>query len=247
MAAILLVTFHAATRRPVALPPRVAGRLILLGGLGYAFEASLFFAALTHASAAVVGLVFYSYPLWTSLIALAIGLERATPRLLVALVLGSGGVTMIFSLPEGGLAGPLLALGSAVAVALYLITAQYLIRDVPPSAGAAWTAIGAAVSLSVTAAVTRQGLPAGALVPASLLGLATALAFIALYGAIARIGSSRTAIANMLEPVTTVVLAALILNEQLSTRVILGTLLIVAALPVLATTKRADVTAADSV
>lgn len=246
IAAVLLVAFHLLRGTSIRVPRRVAIRLLLLGGIGYAFEASLFFAALTYSSAAVVGLVFYSYPVWTSLIALLIGLERASLPLFAALALGSAGVLTIFSLPEGGLIGPLLALASAVAVAVYLIAAQFVIRDVPPSAGAAWTAIGATISLSLASAVTTQGLPAGALGPAALLGLATALAFLAMYAAIARIGSSRTAIANMLEPVTTLLLAAIVLHEALSLRVIVGTALVVAALPVLAGTKKAQVPAADS-
>jgi drug/metabolite transporter (DMT)-like permease len=60
------------------------------------------------------------------------------------------------------------------------------------------------------------------------------LAFVALYAAIRRIGSSRSSIAMMLEPVTTVVLAAIFLNEALTVRIGLGAALVVAALPLLA-------------
>jgi drug/metabolite transporter (DMT)-like permease len=70
------------------------------------------------------------------------------------------------------------------------------------------------------------------------LGLASAIAFVALYGAIARLGSSRSAIAAMLEPVTTVLLAAWLLNEALSWRIAAGAALVVSALPVLALTAR---------
>jgi drug/metabolite transporter (DMT)-like permease len=208
--------------------------LILFGGLGYAFESTLFFAALQRASAAVVGLVFYSYPLWTTLLALAVGLERYRHRIAMALVMGTAGVSVIFSLRTTAMSGPLLALGAAVAVALYLIAIQKGSTGVDPYNVALWTATGAAISLSVIALVTRGSLPGASLPFASALGPITAIAFVALYGSIQRIGSSRSSIAMMLEPVTTVLLAALFLSEALTWRIALGACLVVAALPLLA-------------
>lgn len=233
VATILLVAFCLVTKRSLAAGHGNITRLLLLGGLGYAFEASLFFAALERAPAGVVALIFYSYPLWTNLIGWVTGLERFRPALVLALALGSGGVALIFSLPQGSLAGPLLALGAAVAVALYFVVAQLVLGDIDPAVAATWTAAGAALALSVAGTAASSALPAAALLPAAGLGLATVLAFIALYAAIARIGSARSAIAAMLEPVATVVLAAVVLGEDLTLRIAAGAALVVASLPVL--------------
>jgi drug/metabolite transporter (DMT)-like permease len=233
IAATLMLAWHAVTRRSVRLPRRKLVPLLLLGGAGYAFESSLFFLALEKAPAAVVELIFYSFPLWVNLIGLAIGLERWRAGVAGALLLGSAGVALIFTVELESLAGPLLALAAAVAVALYFIAAQIVSEGVAPSVAATWTAAGAAVSLSVTALLLGQPLPRGAWGPAAGLGVATAFAFFGLYGAIARVGSARTSIANMLEPVTTVFLAALILDEPLTIRILAGTALVISALPVL--------------
>jgi drug/metabolite transporter (DMT)-like permease len=233
IAAALMLGWHALAKRSVGLPRKKLVALLLLGGGGYAFESSLFFLALERAPAAVVELIFYSFPLWVNLIGLAIGLERWRAGVAGALLLGSAGVALIFTVQLDSLAGPLLALAAAVAVAVYFISAQLVIEDVPPSVAATWTAAAAAVSLSITGLLLGQPLPAGAWAPAAGLGLATAFAFFGLYGAIARIGSARTSIANMLEPVTTVFLAALILDERLTIRILAGTALVVSALPVL--------------
>lgn len=106
VASALLLPFF---RRPVPVGPRTACRLLALGAVGYAVESFLFFAALEHAPAGVVTLVFYSYPLWTNLLGVAVGLETFRAASAVALALGSAGVLLIFSLPQGGTAGPLLA------------------------------------------------------------------------------------------------------------------------------------------
>lgn len=225
--------------RSLKIEPRRAVRLMLLGGLGYASEATLFFLALDRSPASVVSLVFYSYPLWTGLMAFATRLEPFRWRLLVAFIIGFSGIALIFSLPEGGLVGPLLALAAAVAVAIFFVVAQVAMRNADANAAALWTAIGAMLALTLGCFVLGQGLPLAALPGAAGLGLATAVAFTAMYAAIARIGSSRAAVAALLEPITTVLLAALFLAEALTWRVAIGTALVAVALPLVATSQPA--------
>ena len=245
VAACLLMVFNRVSGRAIAIDRAHALRLLALGGVGYAFEAALFFAALNHASAAVVGLIFYSYPLWTSIGAIATKLEPFHPRLLIALSVGTAGVLLIFSLPTEGLIGPGLALAAALAVTVYYLFAQVLGRAVPALAAATYTTGGAAITLTVASLVIRQSLPWAAWPYALCLGLVTAVAFVCFYGALARIGSAKTSITHMLEPVTTVILAALILGDATSGRVAIGAALIVAALPILALQRRPEVPAPD--
>jgi drug/metabolite transporter (DMT)-like permease len=245
--AALLLAFLLVTRAPIAIGRQKIVRLLLLGAFGYGVEASLFFLALERAPASVVGLVFYSYPMWTTLIAIAAGLERFDKRLLIALLLGTAGIASIFSFTSTPLAGPLFALGAAVMVALFYIGAQILTEETPPGAAALWTAAGAALGVGVVVALQGEGLPRDAVIPALGLGLATAFAFVATYAAVKRIGSSKTAVANMTELVTTIVLAALFLSEEITLRVLLGAVLVLSAIPILAAKKREALPAADGI
>ena len=234
VAAVLLIAYNLVRGTTLRIERSQIWRLTLLGGIGYAFESALYFAALGKASAAVVGLIFYSYPMWTSMAAIATGLEWFHPRLLIALVLATIGILLIFSLPNEGLAGPLLALAAAFAVTVYYLFAQVFVRGVDPAVAATYTALGAAATLAVVSLATGIGLPAAAWPHAAGIGAVTAIAFVCLYGAVARIGSAKTSVTHMLEPVTIVVLAALILGDDISSRVVIGAILIVAALPILA-------------
>ena len=245
--AAILVAYQLVRRATLWVGREKIGRLLMLGGFGYAVEASLFFLALERAPASVVGLVFYSYPLWTTLIAIALKLERFEKRLLIALVLGTTGVASIFSLTGTPLAGPLFALAAAVAVAFFYIAAQVLTAGTPASAAATWTAIGAAVAMVPVYALMGGALPSGAIGPGIGLGVATSFAFIATYAAIARIGSSRTAIANMMELVTTIVLAMIFLSEEPTLRVLIGAALVLSAIPILAIGKKESIPAADAI
>ncbi|MFN2526609.1 MAG: DMT family transporter [Actinomycetota bacterium] len=234
-ATVILVIFNLFTGRSLKLSRARVLRLLALGGLGYGLESTLFFAALERAPASLVGLIFYSYPIWTNIIGLATKLESFRASTLVALLLGTAGVLSIFTIPRIDPTGALLALASAVAVAFYYVLAQIFQRGVEPAVAAAYTAGGAALATSAGALLAGQGIVADALPHALGLAVATAVAFILLYGAIARIGSARSSIAAMLEPVTTLVLAAIFLGELLSARVLIGATLIVATLPVLMT------------
>ena len=233
-AAVVLIIFTTLRRETWRLRRTGATRVFLLGALAYAFESALFFAALERAPASVVTLVFYSYPLWTSLGGFATRLEPFDRRLIAALALSGIGLLLIFSVPTTSLAGPLIALAAALAVTVYYLFAQVVTRDVPSLAAAIHTAAGAAFSLTAVSVATTRELPSGALVWACLLGLVTAIAFACLYAAIIRIGSARTAVAHMLEPVTTVVLAIALLGEVLTWKIALGAALVVSALPILA-------------
>jgi drug/metabolite transporter (DMT)-like permease len=245
--AVLLLAFLLVTRAPITIGRQKIIRLLLLGAFGYGVEASLFFLALERAPASVVGLVFYSYPMWTTLIAIAAGLERFDKRLLIALLLGTAGIASIFSFTSTPLAGPLFALGAAIMVALFYIGAQILTEGTPPGAAALWTAAGAALGVGVVVALQGEGLPRDAVIPALGLGLATAFAFVATYAAVKRIGSSKTAVANMTELVTTIVLAAIFLSEEITLRVLLGAVLVLSAIPILAAKKREALPAADGI
>ena len=243
---LLLVAYVAARKGSLRIGRAKIGRLLLLGALGYGVESTFFFMALERAPASIVGLVFYSFPLWTTLLALSLKLERFDKKLLVALLLGTLGVGSIFSITSTSLAGPLFALAAAVVVAMFYIAAQVLTADTPSSVAATWTAIGAAGALWLVAALMRAGLPLAALGHAVALGVATAIAFITMYGAIVRIGSSRAAIANMVELVTTIILAALLLGEDITARIAIGALLVLSAIPILAFKRTEPVTAADA-
>ena len=246
-ATVLLGLFHLVTGRSLRVTRSALWKLLAIGGITYGAETALFFAALERAPASVVALIFYSYPLWTVLISFVTKLEEFRWRLVVALVAGSAGVAVVFSPESGDLAGPLLALGAAIAVALYFIFMQVALRDADPAPAAFWTSAGAVIPITIGALVAGDPLPTAALVPAGALALASASAFMMLFAAIARIGSSRAAVAAMIEPIATIVLAAVLLDEEITVRVLLGAALVVSALPLLAMTRRMEVPAADSI
>jgi len=247
IASVFLLILAGAMRRPIVPRGDVLWKLLLLGGIGFAVESSLFFIALDLAPAGIVSLVFFSFPMLTALLSWAFRIEPVTRRTLIALSLGTAGVASIFTIRNVSLEGPLFALAAAVAVALYFTGAGIIMKGHDPLVGAVWTAVGAAVTVLAVGFALGQDFPVAALPWAISLGAVTSIAFYAMYGAISRIGPAKAAVAQMLEPVVTVILGVLILDETITLRIAMGAALIVSALPILAGRRSQTPPPADSV
>ncbi|MBW3614517.1 MAG: DMT family transporter [Actinobacteria bacterium] len=218
--------------------------MLALGGVGYAIQASLFYAALQRGSAAAVALLFYAYPAVVTLVEAAISRQRPSGRLLAGLALsGAGTLLVVLAGSDVSItpAGTAFALVAAGAFALYLLAGAGAAPRTSGSPGGAmvigaWVAAGAALSL------TSVGVAAGGLrwpgehwwlMAAT--GLATASAFALLFAALERLGASRTAVVMTLEALSAVVLGALLLGESLGPVQLVGGLAIVAATMVIST------------
>ena len=219
------------------------GRILALGAFGYTLESTLFYLSLERGTAAACVLLFYAYPAIVCTIEVARG-ERLSPAAAIALCVSVAGTALVVAAgSEVSIsdAGVLLALGSAAAYAVYLVIGRQLGRRTDAMTAACWVAIGAA-----TASVARGlvggtlAAPSGHVLEVIAYGVSTALAFALTFAALARIGASHTAVVMTLEAFSAVVLAAIFLNEGISTVQALGGLAIVTAAAVIAWSQHAE-------
>ena len=228
---VLLFLVLLVLRRPL-LP--VAGErlpLALASTIGYGTEAALFFSALNHGKAGAVTLLFYTYPVWVMLV--TIGLDRRVPAGRLFLALGLAIVGSLIVVVGGGdlevaPLGVVLALATSVAYTAYLITADRTVRRTDPVTAAAWLGAGAATANIVFSFAFRvEDVPAVSDWPL-LLGMAvfSAGAFAAMLGGLQLVGAVRNAIIGVMEPLGVAVLAALVLDEPLTTPTAIGGVLI---------------------
>jgi drug/metabolite transporter (DMT)-like permease len=219
-------------------------RLVLtalgLGAIGYALQASLYFAALERLDAPLVAMVLYTYPALVTLTAAVLGREGLTPRRIGALAVSSVGTLMVL-LGGGGasfaLVGVMLAFGAAVTYTVYILVSDAVVHRLPPVVLATLVMAGAAVSLVIRGLVTG-GLDfgfgwTGWLWGASIAVVSTVVAMLAFFGGLRRTGPSTAAILSTFEPVVTTVLAALVLQEFLSSVQLVGALVVLSSIVVL--------------
>jgi drug/metabolite transporter (DMT)-like permease len=233
-AAVFLAVMLMVLKRPLLAAPGEGVPLLLLGVFGYAVESGLFFGAVQHGSAPAATLLFFTYPVWVSLIWVVI--RRVLPERLVLVSLGvSVTGAAIVVLGSGGLdistAGILFAFGSSLTFALYLIAADRVLKRSDSMTGAMWVALssGAALALvSVIAGVWQW--PSGWEQWGSTLGSAalTAGAFFGLFAGLRRLGPVRASVISASEPFWATVLTVAFLGEPLHRSTAVGGVFILA-------------------
>ncbi len=204
------------------LTPRQVAAVFLMGAAGYTLMSALFSLAVEIVPAPLAALLLYTYPALVTLISRLAGHEPLTLNKLAALGLSSAGLLMVLGFTTAGAnpAGLLIGLGAALVYSVYIVIGGRLLRDITPFDTATWVTTGAACSYLI-AMLAGPGLPTGLTLTAwaAMAGtaiLATVVAVLAFFGGISLIGASRASIISTLEPIVTVILAAVFLDETLS-------------------------------
>lgn len=243
LTSVVLWLIVVATRQSIPSGRALAAGLGL-GLVGFGLQVTLLFVSLERIDAALSSLLFYAYPAMVTAGALLIGRERATMPRLAALGVALAGVALVFSgagTSHRDTTGVLLSLASAFLYALIILAVDRLGRRTAPLALSAVVSTGAATTFLVSGLVLRnlqldvrpQGW--GAVIA---IALATALPLAAFYRGIALTGPSTASILLTVEPVLTVVLAALVLGERLGVAQLLGGGLVLSAVVLLQLSRR---------
>jgi len=227
---------------PLALLPsaggswRGAGRAFLVGAVGYAGTTALYFPSIRYLPAAVASFLLYLSPPLVALLSWLLFRERIGWRGVGALALALAGLAMLSAGALSGsqsLMGVALAAGSAVVFSGTVVASRHAIRDLAWPRATLMVCAGAFTSYLTFSVTTGQlRIPAstpGILYALGIGTLATGVALSLFMAALPLIGASRTALVSTLEPVSTLVIAAVWLREVPDALGIAGGLLIVGA------------------
>jgi drug/metabolite transporter (DMT)-like permease len=237
-AAVILWAIVLVRRERVRLGWRTTGLVAM--GLLYVGQAATYFTSLKTVPAAVTSILLYLYPVAVMLLAAAFLGERLNRVRVGALLLAVIGVfTVVNPFSAHGTidpAGLLFGLATAAIYATYILVGRVLLRDVSSVVATALIATTAGVVLAAAAALHGQLRPlssGGWALALSMAVVATAIPATMFLAGLARVGATRAAIISTLEPATTVILAALLLGEDLGpVRLVGGGLILVAAVVV---------------
>jgi drug/metabolite transporter (DMT)-like permease len=209
--------------REVATWRRLAVAALLCNALPFA----LFAVGERTVDSGLAGVLNATTPLWTLLIGLGTGVERAGAARVAGLLLGFGGVLLIFAPWQAHASWGALAL--LVAAASYGAGFVYMGRSLT-GRGTAPVALSAAQLVAATGWSTLA-LPAAGPLDTDATGVAavvvlgvfgTGVTFYLSYRLIADEGPTSAATVGYLLPVVSVVLGAVVLDERLGARVLAG-------------------------
>ena len=239
LAGAVLLGVSAATGALRRLHRRAVLAALGMGMFGYAAQSGLYLGAVSKVDASQVALVFCVYPVLVMVAAIAIGMEEGSRRRLVALVVALAGVALVLGGAARGTfdaVGVMLSFGAALVYCGYILVGDRVGNDATPVPLTALVCVGAFVSW--LAASLIGGGP-DLRVGAAAWGWLTALALVSTVGAIllffagmALVGPTVASLLSIIEPVVTVVGAAVVFDEDLTGVQMVGGVLVLAAVAI---------------
>lgn len=231
-ATALIAAVMAVRRIPLPRGKALLG-LIAMGALGYVGQSMCYFTALTLASASLVSLVLYLYPVFVAGLAAVILKERLTATKLLALAVALAGAALTIGFGGRGTpAGVAAALGAALIYSLYIIGGTRLMRTVAaiPATAVIMASTGAVYAgLVVGRGPVWPATVRGLLAIVAIAAISTVVATVTFFAGLERIGPTNASLLSTFEPVVSLVLAALVLGERMPPLSLLGGALILAA------------------
>jgi len=230
-------TQHRKGSVPVRLSVREWLGVVWLGFCGYYLASFLDFAGLQYVSASLERLILYLYPTLVLLLGILLYGKRASRHQWMGMAVSYAGVVAVFAHEvrltgaDAGF-GAALVFGSAVSYALYLSYSGELVRRLGAlrlvglaSCVACLLCVGQFALLRPLSVVAELGAKVWCL---SVLNasLCTVLPVVLVMLSIERIGSALASQAGMVGPMSTLVMAALVLDEPLSPWLLIGTALV---------------------
>ncbi len=206
---------------------------ILMGGVGYVAQSATYYIALTLASASSVALLFYSFPAMVAVLETLLFKQKLSPLKLLALTLSLAGVALTIGFDiQGKPLGIVLALIAAVVYSLYILTGNKLAGNVSVLASSTVIMLSAGVVFGIWTLFQGFHPPmslGGWLAVLGIIAVSTIFAMLSFFTGLEKTGATNAAMLSTFEPVTTVLLAALFLDETISFFTVLGGWMIVGA------------------
>jgi drug/metabolite transporter (DMT)-like permease len=223
ISSIILWSIILFNRYPFKLKGKKILSLFILGGLGYFVMSATLFASLNYIPASMSTLILYIYPVIVCI--LDIWLKKSESfslKKLVPLALALLGLWFMLSgsFKELNYYGILLAFVAAFSYAIYISAGDMVSKGIDSFVSSAYIIASSAVSFAVFGVLTRSFNVSFKLYGWwGILGLvlfSTIIAINTFFAGMKLVGSTNTSIISMIEPVVTVVLAAVFLNERLN-------------------------------
>lgn len=212
-------------------------QLVAMGAVGYVGQAFSYFTAVKYASAGLVALLLYLYPVFVMLLSALWLREPITRWKLAALGLALAGLALTVGPAGGQWLGVAWALAASVIYSLYIMVANRVVKEGSAIQSSAVILAAAGVVSGLLMVGTGPQLPAtgaGWAAVGAIVVVATVIPIVTFLAGLERIGPTNAAMLSVLEPLVTVVLAALLLGEALRPVTLLGGGLILASVLVVA-------------
>lgn len=235
-AAILWVYVLVARRSALVWDRRKIAACAALGVFGYALFTSLYFHALKDLSASLTSLLLYTFPVMVTIAARVLFGEPIGWKRGVALPIVAAGLVMLLwgDITVHNWVAVALGLGSAVFYSTYILASSRWLRGVDSMIAGLYIMTAAAIALFAIAHPSIEqlrGLDARAWTAVAGIALVSTLGPLVLFlRGLEKLSSPEASILSLVEPMTAVLSATVLLGERLSFVQVLGGAIILGAM-----------------
>ena len=204
---------------------RILLQLIGMGALGYAGQSFSYLTAIKYASAGLVALLLYLYPMFVFVLSVIVLHEKATWVKIVAILSALLGTALTVDPAGGQLLGILLAISAALIYSVYIIVGTNVMRHVSAVQSSVVIFASAGAVYGILMVFNGVHLPSTSSSWINTVGIvlvATVIPVVPFLAGLERIGPTSAAMLSTLEPVVTVLLAAWIFGERLQSIALFG-------------------------
>jgi len=242
IAAPLLLVYRFITVRPAAWPRgRDLIEIFLFGYLGFTFQSFFYFGAIERMDSGLVSVIFYCFPIMAVLVAWWLLKHKPSKVISACLVATVVGVSLTAGeVAAGETVGITLTLAGALTYTFYVVLSSRVMPRYDGVTGLTIILFGAMFGWLTLWLVRPFGMqvqfPNTATGWANVAVLSTFGTIVAMgtfFAAMKRVGPGPTSVASTFEPVVTIVVGMLFLDERLTGRSVIGAVLVVGAVVVL--------------
>ena len=217
--------------------PRLTLKTLLvlwgMGGIGYSLMSALYLTSVLFIPASLAALLLYAYPIIVTVLAVLTKQEKFSRYKLVGLLLSTFGLFLVLGVALKGVnpLGVTLALGAALVYAIYILVGNRVLQTTTPLVSTTLISTSAAFTYGII------GLPIGGatwdLSWGTWLGIggialfSTVIAILTFFEGMKRIGATSASIISTTEPVMTVSLGVIMLNENLTLLQVAGGIFVI--------------------
>ena len=236
-AGLVLLTICRWREGSVAIPRRDILPLAGLGVLGFGLYQMLWSTALSSTSVGNSALLIGATPVFTAIVAAALGTDTLSPIRATGVAVAFVGVAVVAAGHgiglEGAALGDLMTLGAAISWAIYVSLGANILRRYSPLRATVWTVTFGALFLAPFGLAQLATVDYTQVGPAQVAGLlysallSSALGNVVVFWGISILGPTRTTNFQFLPPALAIVFAAIFLGDPiLATQVVGGAIIV---------------------
>lgn len=202
--------------------------LILLGGILYTIQSTLYFSSVKYIPASLAAILLYLYPIFVAILSFVVNKETPSRNIIISITLSLIGIILVLGSPKGhiSLIGILFAGGSAVVYSVYILIGDRVTKQLSPMITCGFISLFSALSLfiggTVTHTISFHFGRMGWIMAICVAVFCSVVAMFTFFAGMNIIGPTKASILSMIEPVVTFLLSTILFHDKMSAIQLLG-------------------------